>query len=251
MIIQKKNLKKTLFIDIETVSVARAYADLPETSQLLWKTKSRQFLKDRTQECSEEDAALFYNQKAGIFAEFARVVCITVGYLSLEKNEQPILRLKSFSGDENFILSSFSEMMDHHYDDLDEHFICGHNVKEFDIPFLCRRMIINQLRLPRLLNISGKKPWQVGHLLDTMEMWRFGDYKNYTSLSLLAGTLGIPTPKDDIDGSMVGHVFWEENDIERIVAYCEKDVLTVVQVMMRFAGLALIEPENIVVVKDE
>jgi hypothetical protein len=123
-----------------------------------------------------------------------------------------------------------------------------HNIKEFDVPFLCRRCVVNGIELPHLLNISGKKPWQVAHLLDTMELWRFGDYKNYTSLALLAGTLGIPSPKDDIDGSMVGHVYWEEDDIDRIITYCEKDVVTVAQVVMKFAGMDLIGEDRIEVV---
>jgi len=201
-------------------------------------------------EMSDELASTFYKEKAGIFAEFAKVVCISVGYLSNLDEDQPILRIKSLYGDEVDILQSFNEMMNIHYDDLDEYYLCGHNIKEFDIPFICRRNIINGLDLPRLLNISGKKPWQLKHLVDTMELWRFGDYKNYTSLALLAGCLNIPSPKDDIDGSKVGQVFWEKNDIDRIVTYCEKDVLTVAQVAMKFAGLALLEEENIEIVKN-
>lgn len=251
MIIQKKTLKNVLFIDIETVSLTGNFHELPESLQHLWICKSRQFLPDRWMEMTEELAAVFYKEKAGIFAEFAKVVCISIGYLSLQKDEDPILRIKSIYGDEVEILQSFNEILNNHYDDLKEDVLCGHNIKEFDIPFICRRNVVHGLSLPRLLNIAGKKPWQLQHLLDTMELWRFGDYKNYTSLALLSGTLGIPSPKDDIDGSQVGHVFWEEDDIERIVTYCEKDVLTVAQVAMRFAGLPLLEDENIEIVKDE
>jgi DNA polymerase elongation subunit (family B) len=163
-------------------------------------------------------------------------------------DEEPSLRLKSFSGEEKELLEEFNNLLNTHYDRLDDHHLCGHNIKEFDVPFLCRRSVIHGLDLPRLLNISGKKPWQVSHLLDTMELWRFGDYKNYTSLALLAGTLGIPSPKDDIDGSMVGHVYWQEDDIERIITYCEKDVITVAQVVMKFAGMDLIREDQIEVV---
>ena len=171
-------------------------------------------------------------------------------YLSIKKGEKTALRLKSFSGSEKDILEQFINLLDKHYDKPDEHFLCGHNIKEFDIPFLCRRSVIHGLDLPRLISISGKKPWQVGHLLDTMEMWRFGDYKNYTSLALLAATLSIPSPKDDIDGSMVGIIYWKEDDIERIVSYCEKDVLTVVQIVMKFANMELILEENITVITE-
>lgn len=248
MIIQKKYLKNTLFIDIETVSEKSTFEELGVEMQAQWFKKSNKFLTNKSLELTTEMVSNFYGQKAGIFAEFAKVACITVGYLSTKKGEDSELRLKSFSGEEKDILEQFNDMLDKHYDKPDEHFLCGHNIKEFDIPFLCRRCVIHGLDLPRLMNISGKKPWQVGHLLDTMELWRFGDYKNYTSLALLAATLNIPSPKDDIDGSMVGHVYWEENDIERIVTYCEKDVLTVAQVVMRFAGMDLILEDNVFVI---
>ncbi len=245
MIIQRKILKNTLFIDIETVSVTSTYDELSSDMQALWMKKSRKFKADKERDMTPQLAAGLYREKAGIFAEFAKVACITVGYLSNMKGEEPSLRLKSFAGDEKVLLEEFNDLLNQHYDRPDEHYLCGHNIKEFDVPFLCRRCVVNGLDLPRLLNISGKKPWQVAHLLDTMELWRFGDYKNYTSLALIAGTLGIPSPKDDIDGSMVGHVYWEEDDIDRIVTYCEKDVVTVAQVAMKFAGMDLIGEDRI------
>lgn len=250
MIIQKKTLKNVLFIDIETVSLTQNFYELTESLQHLWKHKSKQFLQSQSENLTEDLAAKFYQEKAGIFAEFAKVVCISVGYLSQQNDKKLTARIKSFHGTEIEILKAFNEMMNIHYDDLDEDFLCGHNIKEFDIPFICRRNVVNGLALPRLLNISGKKPWQLKHLLDTMELWRFGDYKNYTSLALLAGTLNIPSPKDDIDGSKVGQVYWEEKDIERIVSYCEKDVLTVVQIAMRFAGQSLLKDEDIEIIRD-
>lgn len=248
MLIQKKTLKNVLFLDIETVALTPNLFLLPEPLQSLWRQKCKKFLPRDHNEVRAEQAEELYQQKAGIFAEFAKIVCISVGYLSFEKGKEPNLRLKSFHGEELDVLNEFHALLDNHYDDPEKHFICGHNIKEFDIPFICRRSIINGVRLPRLLNISGKKPWQVTYLLDTMDMWRFGDYKNYTSLVLLAGAMGIPSPKDDIDGSKVGEVFWIENDIERIVSYCEKDVLTVVQVAMKYANQPLIEKENVNVV---
>jgi len=251
MIIQKKTLKNVLFIDIETVSQTQNIQELPESLQLLWKRKSKQFLSDRSIEISEELAADLYTKKAGIFAEFGKVVCITVGYLSSRKEKPSLLRIKSLYGEEIDILKSFNKILNQHYDNLEEDFLCGHNIKEFDIPYICRRNVIHGLPLPRLINIPGKKPWQLTHLLDTMELWKFGDYKNYTSLALLAETLGIQTPKDDIDGGQVGQVYWEEGDIERIVRYCEKDVITVAQIAMRFAGQALIDEADIEFVKDK
>lgn len=250
MIIQKKTLKNVLFLDIETVSQTEKLIELPEPLQHLWMNKSKKFLPKSEIEMTFDHAANYYNQKAGIFAEFAKIVCISVGYLSTQKNQDPLLRIKSFYGEEKNILESFNEMLNRHYDDPDNHFLCGHNIKEFDIPFICRRNIINGLHLPKLLNISGKKPWQISYLIDTMDLWRFGDYKNYTSLALLSGALGIASPKDDIDGSMVGKVYWEENDIERIVKYCEKDVLTVTQVALKFAGQALLSDANVEFIKE-
>jgi hypothetical protein len=250
MIIQKKTLKNVLFLDIETVSQTKDLTELPESLQKLWMIKSKKFLLKSEIDVTFDIAANFYTEKAGIFAEFAKIVCISVGYISIQKKQSPTLRIKSFSGNEKSILESFNAMLNKHYDDPDHQFLCGHNIKEFDVPFICRRNIINGLDLPRMINISGRKPWQVNYLLDTMDMWRFGDYKNYTSLALLSGALGIASPKDDIDGSQVGHVYWEENDIERIINYCEKDVLTVAQVAMKFAGQPLLTQENIEFIKE-
>ena len=169
-----------------------------------------------------------------------------MGFLHFEDNTPSEVRVKSLAGeDEGRILEDFSRVLVNHYNDPENSRICGHNIKEFDIPFLCRRMVINQIRFPPVLDISGKKPWQTSHILDTMDMWRFGDYKNYTSLDLLAATLNIASPKDDIDGSMVGTIYWKDDDIDRIVNYCQKDVVSVIQVMMKFAGLPLFSEDSI------
>jgi DNA polymerase elongation subunit (family B) len=168
-------------------------------------------------------------------------VCISVGFI-FSKTDNYYIKIKSFYGDnENKILEDFGELLNSKFSKPEQFKICGHNIKEFDIPFLSRRMLINAVKLPEILNIAGKKPWEIMHLLDTMEMWKFGDYKNYTSLALLATILGIKSPKDDIDGSMVGKVYYEEHDIERIVTYCEKDVKTVAQIYLKMNYLPLIE----------
>ena len=174
------------------------------------------------------------------------MICIGLG--SLYKQEDGWkLRLKALTGnDEKELLKDFCELLSRftaHYPSL---VFCGHNIKEFDIPFLCRRMIINNLGLPECMQLSGKKPWEIGHI-DTMDLWRFGDYKNFTPLSLLAEVLGIPTPKDDIDGSKVGQVYWEEQDLERIAKYCMKDVLTTAKVFLRLKGITDIMPEPVFV----
>lgn len=227
------NIKITnvLFLDVETAPLVYKYKDLPEKMKPLWDSKFRY-------QQTETPESLY--KKAGIYAEFAKIICISVGYF-----HDGTFRLKSFSGnDEKVILEEFSVLLNKHFN-RKEHQLCAHNGKEFDFPFLCRRMLINGLKLPKTLNISGKKPWEINHL-DTMELWKFGDYKNYTSLNLLAGIFNIPTPKDDMDGSDVARVYWEEKNLKRIVTYCQKDVLTVAQLLLRFMGQPLIDSKNVV-----
>ena len=226
------SLKNVLFLDIETVPMVYGYTELSESSRKLWDTKFAYLPNDTNSEQQYK--------KAGVYAEFAKVVCITSGYFNNEE-----FRLKSFFGeDEKEVLSGFAGMLNNHFN-REEQVLCAHNGKEFDFPFLARRMLINGIKLPKLLDIAGKKPWEVKHL-DTMELWKFGDYKNYTSLNLLAHVFGIPTPKDDIQGSDVARVYWEEKDINRIEIYCRKDVITVAQLLLRFKGMPLLKDENIV-----
>jgi 3'-5' exonuclease len=231
-------LGNILFLDIETVPQQPGYDALPEEWKELWSTKSVSLLKYHEEETKE---SLY--PRAGIYAEFGKIVCISCGVLQ-GQSEQKKIALKSFAGDnEKLLLHEFSTMLNK-WSAGEMKFLCAHNGKEFDFPYLCRRMIINELPIPSILNVSGKKPWEVSHL-DTMELWKFGDFKNYTSLNLLAHTLGIPTPKDDIDGSKVWEVYWKEKNIQRIVTYCQKDVITVAQVFLRMQGEPLVKEENV------
>jgi 3'-5' exonuclease len=220
-----------LFLDIETVPATPAWDLLDPHMQHLWEKKSKQF------RSSEQLPSEVY-ERAGIYSEFGRIICISVGLI---RERDPMgLRLKSFYGDdEKELLSDFSSMLIKFCRNHRDATLCAHNGKEFDFPFIARRMIINGLIIPEILDNSGKKPWEV-KLLDTMELWKFGDYKNYTSLELLTTVLGIPTPKDDIDGSMVAEVYYGEKDLKRIVTYCEKDVIAISQVLMRYMNLPLI-----------
>ncbi|MBT6808359.1 MAG: 3'-5' exonuclease [Flavobacteriales bacterium] len=230
-------LEKVLFLDIETVPCESNFEDLDSTFKKLWEEKTQWQRKE------EFTPSKYYKLKAGVMAEFAKVICISIGYLFTEKGEQHF-RIKSFYGDDEFILlEKFIDLLNKKFKS-NSHLLCAHNGKEFDFPFLSRRILINGLKLPKLLDIAGKKPWEVNHL-DTMELWRFGDYKNYTSIKLLAALFGIPTPKDDIDGSQVARVYWEENDLERIKTYCQKDTLTVAQLLLKYKGQNLIKEENI------
>lgn len=227
-----------LFLDIETVPQFPDYTLLPEDWRQLWDTKSVSLLKYHEGQTNE---SLY--PRAGIYAEFGKIVCISCGVLQGSSGQRKII-IKSFSGDdEKELLRQFTEMLSK-WSAGETKYLCAHNGKEFDFPYLCRRMIINNLPIPPMLNIAGKKPWEVNHL-DTLELWKFGDFKSYTSLNLLAHTLGIPTPKDDIDGSMVWEVYWKEKNLRRIVTYCQKDVVTVAQIFLRMNGEQLLKEENI------
>jgi uncharacterized protein YprB with RNaseH-like and TPR domain len=228
----------TLYLDIETVPQQPSFDGLPEEWKKLWELKSQPLLRNK----EEENASTIY-PRAGIYAEFGKIICISCGFMQGAGAEKKLI-LKSFAGDnEKELLFAFIDMLNK-WSSTGNRYLCAHNGKEFDFPYLCRRMIINELEIPSLLNIAGKKPWEVSHL-DTMELWKFGDFKSYTSLNLLAHTLGIPTPKDDIDGSMVWEVYWKEKNLPRIVTYCQKDVVTVAQVLLRMGGESLIKEENI------
>lgn len=229
------DLQNIMVLDIETVPQYRTFEEVPENFQKLWTHKTQNQRKEET----PED---FY-ERAGIWAEFGRIICISVGIFVSGKTVS--LRVKSFAGhDEVTLLKEFSEMLITQPSTL---MLCAHNGKEFDFPYLCRRLLINGLKIPAQLEISGKKPWEINHL-DTMELWKFGDYKNYTSLNLLAAVFNIPTPKDDIDGSMVNKVYWTENNLERISTYCQKDVITTARLLRRFRSEETIEDENITIV---
>jgi DNA polymerase elongation subunit (family B) len=231
------DLQQVLVLDVETVPQYPSFKELPAEYQQLWDQKTRFQRRDG------ETAAEFYS-RGGILAEFGKIICISVGIFS-KKTETLTLRVKSFYGDdEKEVIQSFIDLLNKQSDSL---ILCAHNGKEFDFPYLCRRMLINGLQIPVQLNIHGKKPWEIMHL-DTMDLWKFGDYKNYTSLNLLAAVFNIPSPKDDIDGSMVHKVYWEDNDLERIRIYCEKDVVTTAQILLKFKSLPALSSNHITIV---
>ena len=235
-----RDLSKVLFLDIETVPEVYHWNKLDPIMQELWSAKTRY-----RQESQGKNAEELYKE-AGIFAEFGRIICIGVGRLE-KKDDGHHLRVTAYrDSDEAAVLRQFAELLDKHYDTPD-HWLCGHNGKEFDFPYIARRCIVNRIRLPKLLDIGGLKPWEVGHL-DTMNMWSFGDRKNFTSLALLAQVLDIPTPKDDISGADVARVYYEENDLERIAKYCCKDVVATAQLYLRLRGNALMPETHITIV---
>ncbi len=233
--ISKLNLEDILFLDIETVPETQHFSDLNSDKQALWEHKSQYQRKDSI--TAEE----FYDH-AGIWAEFGKIVCISVGYFKYQ-GEHKTFRTTSFFGEEVKLLKEFKLLLTSHFNQT-KHLLCAHNGKEFDFPYIARRMIINGIELPYKLNLFGKKPWEVPHL-DTLELWKFGDYKTYTSLKLMTNVLGIPSPKDDIDGSEIYRVFYEEKDIDRIITYCEKDTIAVAQIFLRLRGDNILTNDDI------
>jgi uncharacterized protein YprB with RNaseH-like and TPR domain len=230
-------LEKILFLDIETVPQAYQFDQLDEKSKVLFEAKNR------FQISPEKSIEQIFEDRGGILAEFGKIVCISVGMLH-EGSQGKSIRLKSYyHDDEETLLKQFKRLLDDHYN-TPYHILCGHNSKEFDIPYICRRMLINGIALPSILQIAGKKPWEISHI-DTMELWKFGDYKSYTSLSLLCHVMHIPTPKDDISGADVARVYYEENDLQRIMVYCEKDVVALIQLFLRLQGEPLVDEFNI------
>ncbi len=231
------NYGSILFLDIETVPQQPGFDHCSETEQALWTRKAMNLKKS-----DDESPADIYN-RAGIYAEFGRIICISVGHI-VNQSGTATLRIKSFYGDnEKELLMDFASLLGKSFSNHDSK-LCAHNGKEFDFPYIARRMIINQIALPSILDTAGKKPWEVNHL-DTMEMWKFGDFKSYTPLNLLAHVLGIPSPKDDIDGSQVWSVYWIDKDLPRIVTYCEKDVHALVNVFLRMTGKPAIDSPQI------
>lgn len=234
--IDKIKLDNILFLDIETAPEEENFKLLDEEKQYLFETKTQYQRKD---EFTPEE---FYD-RAGIWAEFGKIICISVGYFTT-KGDIRNFRVTSFFGEEKKILNDFSNLLNHHFNQP-QHVLCGHNAKEFDFPFIARRMIINQIEIPPKLNLFGKKPWEVSHI-DTMELWKFGDFKHFSSMRLLTKVLQIPSPKDDIDGSEVAYVYYVDKDIDRIITYCEKDVIAVAQIFLRFRREDLLIEDEII-----
>lgn len=236
-------LENILFLDLETVKITRQYHEMEERMRKQWDRKST-FL-NRNGELLPED---IFKEKGGIYAEFGKIIAIGLGFIKMDKNE-PTLRIKVLRDhDEKALLTSFIQVVNKFSQNQLQ--FCAHNGKEFDLPFLCRRMLVNGLHMPECLNVSGKKPWEIKHL-DTLELWKFGDYKHYTSLELLAAIFNIPTSKDDIDGSMVDSIYYDEGDLDRICKYCGQDVVVTTQLYMRLTGRNLININNIIFVDED
>ena len=233
--LSKLNLETILFLDIETVPESKNLSDLSPDKQELWAQKSQYQRK-------EEFTADEFYPKAGIWAEFGKIICISVGYFALIEDAR-VFRITPFPVDGISILKQFKTLFEPHFNHS-KHLLCAHNGKEFDFPYIARRMLIHNIKLPQKLNLFGKKPWQIPHL-DTLDLWKFGDYKHFTSLKLLTNVLGVPSPKDDIDGSEIYSVYYNDNDLPRIIDYCQKDTIAVAQILLRLRGETLLGEHEI------
>ncbi len=232
------DLKKILFLDVETAPIVSDYEQLADSFKELWENKA-----DRIRGDQEKTAGELFNERAGIYSEFGKIVCISAGFF-YDDGDELKFRCKAFySDDESELLRDFAALLNNSFNSNDN-YLCGHNSREFDFPYIARRMLINRIPLPKIINLQGKKPWEVTHL-DTMELWKFGDYKNYTSLALLATVFGIPTPKDDIKGSDVARVYWKEKDLKRIAIYCNKDVVTTARLFLKYTFAGELDDENV------
>lgn len=233
-------LDKILVIDIETIRCESRYNDLPKRLQEQWEKKA--YMLNQFSQTPDLTPDELFMERAGIYAEFGKVVVIAVGFFVYQEDDWHF-RVRSLANhDESVLLNEFISLLEKF--DQSNLYLCGHNGKEFDFPYLSRRLLVNGINLPQILNLAGRKPWEVNHL-DTMELWKFGDRKNFTSLELLAAIFDIPSSKSDIDGSQVSQVYYEEDDLDRIAEYCARDVVVTAQLLLKLNNQPLIEENNI------
>lgn len=235
----RKKAKNFLLIDIETVCSVASYQQLPERMQLLWNKKANS-LRKVDDDTSNAD---FFFQRGAIYSEFGKVVCIAFGAYFWNEKDEMSFKVKSFSGDDELrLLLEFKTLIEKY--PSNELVLCAHNGKEFDFPYLCRRMLINNIPIPKVLQIAGKKPWEILHQ-DTMELWKFGDYKSYTSLDLMAAVFDLPGSKGEMSGDQVSRVYYEEKALEKISRYCREDVVVLGQLYLKLNSIPAVEAQNI------
>ena len=236
-----KELSQILFLDIETAAQVAYFQDLPIRMQQAWIHESRKIREEEYPGATPEEK---YYRHASFYAEFGKVVCISVAFLNFMPGKSPELVIKSFcSSDERWLLNAFGQMLNKQRRCP---CLCAHNGREFDYPFIGKRFLIQGLPLPTCLSLRDKAGWETKHLIDTMTLWKFSAWKEYRRLELICAVLDIPSSKDDIDGSMVNQLFWQERDLSRITRYCQNDVIALVQVVLRLSSFPLISVDNIV-----
>jgi hypothetical protein len=236
----KRRAKNFLLLDIETVCSHAHYDELPERMQKLWDKKALTLKKG---DDTVTNADYFYDRGA-IYAEFGKIICIAFGAYYWNEKDEIAFKVSSFAGDDEVqLLLQFKALIEKY--PAEQLILCAHNGKEFDFPFICRRMLIHRIEIPKALQITGKKPWELLHQ-DTMDLWKFGDYKSYTSLDLLAAVFDIPGSKNEMSGDQVTKVYYEENDLAKISRYCREDVVVLAQLYLRLHCLTQIPEQNIV-----
>lgn len=229
-----------MIVDVETVPIVPTFDQLSEPLQRHWSRKAAQWQPETPFEPSETW------ERAGIYAEFGKIICISTGILA-GNEEHPILHIRSFEGPEDELLRNFFVFCN----ELQPERLAGHNIREFDIPYICRRSFIQQVPLPPLLaHMQAKKPWE-SPLIDTLQFWKFGEFKNFVSVDLLCTLLGIDSPKQTMSGQDVAQVYWQERNRQRIIDYCEHDVLAVAHLLLRLMGTQTMNKSNITIERHE
>lgn len=243
------------FVDTETIPGYKDFNDMPEELARMYERKFGHELANNDPDKFDnfED---HYRARAALYPEFGKIVCLVIGVIFVDdKDKQEKLKLKTLCGrHEDKLLAEAAPIIDK-FDSL-----VGHNSKEFDFPYLCKRFYVHGIQLPQILNIAGKKPWEVS-LIDTMELWRFGSFKGSTSLELFAHCLGLPSPKQDMTGADVAKVYYEMFDhmkdgelpfeaesaaIQKIGKYCQGDVVTLANCYRKLKYQSVIASENVI-----
>jgi len=236
----RKLIKNFLLLDIETVASHSSYEQLPERMQKLWDKKATSLRKGEEYPTNAD----YYFERSAIYSEFGKIVCIAFGAYYFNERDELSFKVRSISGDDEVkLLIEFKALIEKY--PAEQLVLCAHNGKEFDFPFVCRRMLIHGIEIPKALQISGKKPWEILHQ-DTMELWKFGDYKSYTSLDLLAAVFEIPGSKNEMSGDQVTRVYYQENDLEKICRYCREDVVVLAQIYLKLQCMQLVSATNII-----
>ena len=230
----KEDIHKLLFVDIETVGVDEDLDSLHHTNPKLskvWEETGWDYFKRKYSEDSELSSNQMFVKRAALLPEFGKIVCISVGFI-VPSGET---KLDSFYGDEKNILISTSELLNR-VDKLG-FVICGHNVKNFDLPYIAKRMLINNIPVPKILPNYTIKPWE-SRVLDTKEVWGFNSFGGLSSLNLVCTSLGLETSKEgEVNGSNMHKYYYDSNNIEKIKNYCEEDVKCTINLVKKLKKL--------------
>jgi len=223
-------IESIIFLDIETVSLFPNLLLADDATKKEWARKIMKTNPTITPALLDDT----YKEQAALHPEFSFITCISVGMV--KGGKVYIKNIFGFDHDEERTLEIFCETMQKIIEKMErlQPKLCAHFGKGFDYPFISKRMLVHGMTIPNILDSYGKKPWEITNL-DTHEIWKMGGF-NSASLSAIAHAFGIPSPKDDIDGSQVGHVYWVDSKIDRIATYCAKDVFALINIFRCMQG---------------